>query len=73
MRYLLLASYFCGEGKGNFRIGGKERDNTNVKCDGRNDMHSKMARLETYLIPGETLIPGGKGKRFTLVLDMPHI
>ena len=28
---------------------------------------------ETYLIPGETLIPGGRGKRFTLVLDMPHI
>ena len=32
-------------------------------------------RLETYLIPGETLIPGGEGegeKRFTLVLDMPQ-
>ena len=31
-------------------------------------------RYETYLIPGETLIPGGKGegKSFTLVLDMPH-
>ena len=26
---------------------------------------------ETFIIPGETLIPGGK--RFTLVLDMPHI
>ena len=23
--------------------------------------------------PGETLIPGGRGKRFTLVSDMPHI
>ena len=33
------------------------------------------SRYETYLIPGETLIPGGRGKgeRFTLVLDMRHI
>ena len=31
------------------------------------------SRYETYLIPGETLIPGEGGKRFTLVLDMPHI
>ena len=30
-------------------------------------------RLETYLIPAETLIPGGRGERFTLVLDMRHI
>ena len=28
-------------------------------------------RYETYLIPGETLIPGKGGKRFTLVLDIP--
>ena len=28
-----------------------------------------QTRLETFLIPGETLIPGGK--RFTLVLDIP--
>ena len=31
---------------------------------------SGYCRLETYLIPGEMLIPGGK--RFTLVLDMPQ-
>ena len=34
-----------------------------------------LYRLETYLIVRETLIgrgKGGRGKRFTLVLDMPH-
>ena len=41
---------------------------------GRRFILSGYGRLETYLIPGETLIPGGKGgKRFTLVLDMLHI
>ena len=39
-------------------------------------LRRELGRYETYLIPGETLIPGGRGeggKRFTLVLDMPHI
>ena len=31
-----------------------------------------QGRYETYPIPGETLIPGGRGKRFTLVLDMQY-
>ena len=29
-------------------------------------------RYETYLTPGETLIPGGRGKRLGKVLDMPQ-
>ena len=31
-----------------------------------------LISYETYLIPGETLIPGGRGKRLGKVLDMPH-
>ena len=36
---------------------------------------NNQPRYKSYVIPGETLIPGGRGggKRFTLVLDMPHI
>ena len=30
-------------------------------------------RHKSYVIPSETLILGEGGKRFTLVLDMPHI
>ena len=36
----------------------------------------RMGRYEAYLIQGETLIPWGgmgRGERFALVLDMPHI
>ena len=32
-----------------------------------------MNRYKSYVIPGETLIPGGRGKRLGKVLDMPHI
>ena len=35
----------------------------------KNTLFAK-SRYETYLIPGETQ---GEGKRFTLVLDTPHI
>ena len=31
---------------------------------------SRNNRLETYLIPGETLIPGGKGKRGSVNIGM---
>ena len=36
----------------------------------RCDIALSYTRLETYLIPAQTLIP--EGKRFTLVLDMPQ-
>ena len=34
--------------------------------------HIVKHRYKSYVIPGETLI-SEKGKRFNLVLDMPHI
>ena len=65
-------SIVLGKGKG------RERGNSSIlKVVGKNiphfDTKRSIPRYETYLIPGETLIPGGRGKRFTLVLDMPHI
>ena len=46
--------------------------NVQVKTLGVTQLRNKY-RYETYPIPGETLIPGGRVERFTLVLDMRHI
>ena len=57
------ACHYCKEGEGGGeevgegvgeRVGGREGD----------AKHWVKLRNETYLIPGETLIPGGRGEAF---------